>query len=315
MIDSLWNLDVKTAPAPSPQLDKQIPKATKQKLPTLGLAKNERVIFGLSDGFMRYESGYVHVGQLLPDVRLAKGGPPQEIAKGHDLGVLIDGLAQSKEERQKAFEKSKKELIGAIEKGEKESEAAFEFRKAITEHQIAEIERFFVEASRIHAVWNVSNTEKNARLELDLEGLDGTPLEQSVLLLGQTTDEFAGVSKNEAVLSLSGSTTLDPMRNAFLKNIAKLERTLLKKEVTDNAKLSADQKAIDGDLVGLTFDVIDGIVNGGVVNGFLRSWSNADGTLTTVGATHSRGSRGPRSKRCRKVCGPRPEQQARQQGR
>jgi hypothetical protein len=29
--------------------------------------------------------------------------------------------------------------------------------------------------------------------------------------------------------------------------------------------------------------VIDGIVNGGVVNGFLRSWSNADGTLTTVG--------------------------------
>jgi hypothetical protein len=283
LIDSLWNLDVKTAPAPSPQLDKQIPKATKQKLPTLGLAKNERVIFGLSDGFMRYESGYVHVGQLLPDVRLAKGGPPQEIAKGHDLGVLIDGLAQSKEERQKAFEKSKKELIGAIEKGEKESEAAFEFRKAVTEHQIAEIERFFVEASRIHAVWNVSETEKNARFELDLEGLEGTSLEQSVLLLGQTPDEFAGVSKTEAVLSLSGSTTLDPMRNAFLKNIAKLERTLLKKEVADNAKLSADQKAIDGDLVDLTFDVIDGIVNGGVVNGFLRSWSNADGTLTTVG--------------------------------
>jgi hypothetical protein len=283
MIDSLWNLDVKTAPAPSAQLDRQIPKATKQKLPTLGLAKNERVIFGLSDGFMRYESGYVHVGQLLPDVRLAKGGPPPEIAKGHDLGILIDGLAQSKEERQKAFEKSKKELIGAIEKGEKESEAAFEVRKAVTEHQIAEIERFFVEASRIHAVWNVSDKEKNARLELDLEGLDGTSLEQSVLLLGQTPDEFAGVSKTEAILSLSGCTTLDPMRNAFLKNTAKLERTLLKKEVADNAKLSPDQKAIDDALVDLTFDVIDAIVNGGVINGFLRSWSNADGTLTTVG--------------------------------
>lgn len=286
LISSLWDLDVKTAPAPSAQLDRQIPKATKQKLPGLNLAKNERVIFGLSDGFMRYESGYVHIGQQLLDVRLAKAGPPPEIAKGHDLGVLIDGLAQSKEERQKAFEKSKKELIGAIEKGEKESDEGFELRKAITEHQISEIERFFVEASRIQAGWNVSDIEKNARLELDLEALAGTPLEQSVLLLGQTPDEFAGVSKTDAVLSLSGSTTLDPLRNAFLKNAAKLERAFLKKEVADNTKLTADQKKIDDDLVDLTFDVIDGIANGGVINGFLRSWSNADSTLTTVAGGH-----------------------------
>jgi hypothetical protein len=38
--------------------------------------------------------------------------------------------------------------------------------------------------------------------------------------------------------------------------------------------------------VELTFDVIDGIVNGGVINGFLRSWSNADDTLTTVAGGH-----------------------------
>ena len=289
LISSLWDLDVKTAPAPSAQLDRQVPQSTRKKLPSLGLAKNERVIFGLSDGFLRFEapaagtSGYVHIGQQLLDVRLAKAAPPSEIARGHDLGVLIDGLAQSKEEREKAFEKSKKELIGALEKGEKESAEAFELRKAFTEHQIAEIERFFVEASRIQSGWNVSAEDKNARLELDLEGLPGTALEQSVLLLGTTPDEFAGVSKTDAVLSLSGSTTLDPLRHAFMKNTAKLERALLKRQVADNAKLTPDQKTIDDELADLTFDVIDGIVNGGVLNGFLRSWSNADGTLTTVG--------------------------------
>src|SRR5205814_367663 len=195
LIDSLWNLDAKTAPAPSAQLDRQIPQATKKKLPTLGLAKNERVIFGLSDGFMRYEAGHVHIGQQLSAVRLAKGGVPLDVVKGNDVDILIDGLAQPQQDRKKAFEKSKQELLGAITKGEKESEAAFEVRKAITEHQIAEIERFFVEASRIQADWNVSYTEKTARLDLHLERLAGTAHEQNVLVLGQTPDRFARVAE------------------------------------------------------------------------------------------------------------------------
>ena len=285
LISNLWDLDVKTAPAPSASLAKQIPKAVAARLPGLKLAPNERLIFGLWDGFLRYEAGqvHVHIGKLPANVRLAKGGMPVELSKGHDLAILIDGQAQTPEERKKAFEQSKQELLGALTKGKDESEEAFEVRKAITENQVAEIERFFVESSRIYIGWNMSAEKRNARAELELEALPGTSLEQSADLLGQTPDDFAGVSKTDVVFSVSGNFPLDAMRKEFLKTVSKLERAALKKEVAASSKLTNDQKAVDGDLVDLIFDVIDGIDGLGIVNGFIRSWSNDDGTLTTVG--------------------------------
>src|SRR4029077_2039350 len=148
-------------------------------------------IFGLVDqAFLSYESGHVHLATKLEDVRLAKGGLPAELQKGHDLTVYIDGKSQTKEERKTAFDKAKQELVGAITKGESESEAVFEFRKAVTEHQLAEVERFFVEASQIHVGWNVSAADKHARLEIELEGLPETSLEQSVDILGTVPDDF-----------------------------------------------------------------------------------------------------------------------------
>jgi hypothetical protein len=293
MISNLWDLDVKTAPAPSdaksapapsPTLDRQIPKSVKDKVKTLKLAANERLIFGLMDGFLSYESGHVHLGTKLEDVRLAKGGLPTELVKGNDLAVFIDGKAQTKEERQTAFDKAKQELVGAITKGEKESEAVFEIRKALTEHQIAEIERFFVEASRIHIGWNVSAEKKHARLEIELEGLAGTALDQSVDLVGSIPDEFAGVSKQGTVFNFSGTFPLDPLRQNFGTSMAKLGRTQMKKEVADDPNLSAELKKVDDELTDLLFDVVDGIPALGFLNGFACCWANGDGTLTSVAA-------------------------------
>src|SRR5262249_8971591 len=43
-----------------------------------------------------------------------------------------------------------------------------------------------------------------------------------------------------------------------------------------------EEKKTDGDIVDLAFDVVDGFKDLGIINGCLRSWSNNDGTLTTV---------------------------------
>src|SRR5262245_13992090 len=284
LISNLWDLDVKTAPAPSPALNRQIPKAIQTKLPGLKLAPNERLIFGLTDGYLSYESGHVHLGTKIEDVRLAKGGLPPELVKGHDLAIYIDGNAQTKEERKTAFDKARQELVGAITKGESESEAVFEFRKAVTGHQIAEVERFFVEASQIHIGWNVSAANKHARLEIEMEGLPQTSLEQSVDMLGTVPDDFAGVSKNNAVLAISGTIPLDTLRKDFWTTISKLGRKDMKQQVADDANLSEELKKVDGDLTDILFDVVDDIPVLGFVNGFIRCWSNGDGTLTTVGA-------------------------------
>ncbi|HEY2249797.1 MAG TPA: hypothetical protein VGH74_02005, partial [Planctomycetaceae bacterium] len=185
-------------------------------------------------------------------------------------------------ERKTAFEKAKTELIGALTKGESESEAAFAVRKSLTENQIAEFERFFVEASKILIGWNVSDLKKHAELNIDLEGIAGTALEKSVELLGQTPDEFAGVSKKDSVFSLSLNFPLDPLRQAFVKDIANLERKVLKQEITESEKRTPEEKAVDGDLVDLLCDVIEGTSKLGIANAFVRSWKNADGSLSTV---------------------------------
>jgi hypothetical protein len=284
MISNLWDLDVKTAPAPSPTLDRQIPKSVKEKLKKLNLATNERLIFGLTDGFLSYESGHVHLGTKIEDVRLARGGLPADLVKGHDLAAFIDGTAQSKEERKTAFDKAKGEMVGAITKGEKETEGAFEIRKAVTEHQLTELERFFVEGSRIHLGWNVSAEKKHARLEVELEGLAGTSLAESVDVLGTVPDEFAGVSKDGAVLAISGTLPLDSLRKEFLKQFSKLSRAEMKKQIADNAKLTDGQKKTDSDVADLVHDVADDIAVLGYFNGVIRCWSNSDGTLTSVGA-------------------------------
>src|SRR5262249_28292643 len=140
MISNLWDLDVKTAPAPSAALTRQIPQSVRTRLANLKLQPHERLIFGLTDGFLSYESGDVHVATKLEDVRLAKGGLPDELVKGHDLAIFIDGKAQTPEERKAAFEKARQEMVGAITKGEKEHEAVFEARKAFTEQFLAEVE-------------------------------------------------------------------------------------------------------------------------------------------------------------------------------
>ena len=282
LISNLWDLDIKTAPAPKPQLIRQIPPAVTQKLARLRLEKNERLIFRLFDGFMRYESGQVHLGKQLEDVGLAKGTLPVDLVKGHDLAIWIDGMAQAPEKRKTAFEKAKTELIGALTKGESESEAAFAARKSLTEHQIAEFERFFVESSKILIGWNVSEAEKQATLDIDMESIAGTAFEKSVELLSQTPDEFAGVSKKDAIFSLSLNFALDPLRQAFVKDIANLERKLLKKEITESEKRTAEEKAVDSDLVDLVFDLVEGTSKLGIANAFVRSWKNTDGSLSTV---------------------------------
>ncbi len=282
LVLNLWDLDIKTTPPPDTKLIRQVPPVVAGKAARARLEKNERLIFKLYDGFLRYEPGYVNLSVQIDNVRLAKGPLPVEIVAGHKLAALIDGSAQPAEKRKQGFEVAKREMLAAIVKGENESDVVFATRKSITEHQVAELERFFVEASRIFLGWNVSSEKKEAEVNVDLVGLPGSDLEKSVEQLDTTPDEFAGVSRTDAVFSLSVNFALDPLRQAFVKNEAKLERAALKKAIGDNDKLSAAEKAVDSDLADLFFDIVDGTSQLGVANGFVRSWKDPDGSLSTV---------------------------------
>ena len=293
LISNLWDLDVKTAPAPTPQLDRQIPKAVRAKLPDLKLARNERVIFGLTDAFMRYDAGYVHIGKLPTETRLAKGGVSPEIAKGNDIAILIGGSSLKPEDRKKGFARARKEMVGAIVKTEGENDEEFAVRKAITEHDLGELERFFVESSRIFIGYTLSDAKRHAHIGFELEFHPGTDLDKSADMLGETPDPFSGVSKANTVLSLQGNFALDPMRVQLMKTFPKHVQNMLKRYVADNKKLTAGQRATNNTLADLMFEIMDGMPAIEVINGFARCYQNSDGTLTSIGGARiPKGNRG-----------------------
>lgn len=282
---NMWDLDLKTTPPPTPSQIRQVPNAVQGAAKKLMLAKDERMMFNIFDGFLRFEAGagQVHVGKELADVRNAKGGLSADFLKGRDLAVLIDGAVQTPDERRAAFAKAKKEILGGVTKGEKEEEAAFALRKALTEQQMAEIERFFADSEKIEIGWTTSAQQKNAKMAIDLSAVAGTSLEQSIQLLGQTPDEFAGISADGAALKGTMNFPLDEMRKESLKTVSKLARDDLKQKLDVDEKLSKDQKQVDKDLVDLIFDVVDDIGTSGIFNGFARVWSNGNATLTLTG--------------------------------
>ncbi len=64
---ALSDIDVKTAPT-----TERVPASIRSKLETLKLQPNERLIYSLYDGFLRFAGGYVHLGQDLQVVRLSR---------------------------------------------------------------------------------------------------------------------------------------------------------------------------------------------------------------------------------------------------
>src|SRR5262249_4104602 len=71
---NLWDVDVKSAPPPERALVPQVPANVRTKLSSLKLQPNERLIFGISDGFMRFEKGHVQIGDTLDAVRHEHSG-------------------------------------------------------------------------------------------------------------------------------------------------------------------------------------------------------------------------------------------------
>ncbi|MBI3863468.1 MAG: hypothetical protein HY290_16375 [Planctomycetia bacterium] len=282
LVMNLWDLDIKTSPPPEPRLIRQVPPSVQQRTVRARLTADERLVFKLYDAFLRQEPGQVHFSQQLEQLRLAKGAVPANLLEKYRLAALVDGTAQPAEKRKQAFEVAKREMLAALVRGEHESEVVFNSRKALTEHQVAELERFFVESEKILLGWNLSREKKEAELNIDIAGLPGSDIEKSVELLDKTPDEFAGVSKKDAVFSLSLNFALDPLRQAFVKNIANVERAVVKKAIDEAEKKSKEEKAVDSDLADLVFDILDGTAQLGVANGFIRSWRDAGGELSTV---------------------------------
>ncbi len=282
-LENLFDLDVKTAPAPKSSLASQVTKDVHNKLKSLKLDSHERVVFGLYDGFMRYEGGEVRIGETLEDVRMAGGGANVELTKGAGLTVHMDGKSQSPEKRREAFNKTREKLLSNLKKWEDETEGEFGHRKAITEQAFTDIGNLLTEAARAKIDVVISHEKKRGRIDAEMKADTGSALAKRIERIGHTPDEFAGVSKEGTAGWMQVNIPLDERRKESIQSVARHGRAAAKERIDDKTK-SQNQEAKFEDLDDLIADIADDVAGLPEFNGFSRTWSNKGGALTTVGA-------------------------------
>ncbi len=281
---NLWDLDMKTAPAPTPAMNSQVRRSVQEKLRSLKLHPNERIVFGLTDGFLRYESGYVHIGESIEDVRLAKGGISAQAAKGATLGLHIEGDAATPAQRRQAFDKTRQKQLHELKKPEDATEAQFALEKSMLELQLAKIELFFSDAAQLELGWTTSHDKKSSVLAAKMTPAKGTPLAKDIDQMGQLFDDFAGVSSHGVVMSSTINFPNDQTFTQAVKSVTRDTRSLVSDELEKDSRLSAEQKSVDRQFLDLVCNLVDDVAAMPVFNGFARTWANSDGSLTTVGA-------------------------------
>lgn len=289
--ENIWDLDLKTAPPPTPAQLPQVPKDVLERQKSLHLSAQERVIFGLYDAFLSHADGHVHMGSRLEDVRAAaQEKVPTERGKGESLTVRIDGQAEGAKDRHKAFQGTRHDLLEKVERAEGETEADFALKRAYAEYQLDKLELLFAEASKAHLAWTTSHEKKTGRLQASVTGAEGSALAQSITAAGKSPDQFGGISAQQCVSAGSFNAPIAAPLKDPLTALSKRAREVFKAKV-DRKGAAEGEQALQLDLIDLLFDGVDEVNATGLLNGFMRTWAN-DGNLTSVGAVQVRdGSR------------------------
>ena len=284
-VRNLWDIDVKTAPPPEPRLIRQVPAAIRSQVSSLKLQPNERLIFGMRDGFVRYEKGRAYIAETLDAVRYADSAPDGAGAEEATLALRVDGRAAAVEQRRAAFEKSREQVLSRMKKNEEESDAEFAFRRTLVSYQLAKFGLIFSESSQARITWTTSHSKKRSDIDAEIVPAKGTSLEKNLQQVGQLPDAFAGVSKKDTVLSSMINMPVNGALAESFKTVVKQGQEVAQARIDNSSNIESGQKETDRDIAKLIFDVMDDVSSLPVFNGFLRIWLNNDGTLTTVAAT------------------------------
>lgn len=253
--------------------------------PVVGVP-NLHAINGLVEAgaFLRYDEAlkYALVAEWREEVFAYKTLPDAKLLGSNDLVVLIDSTKEQSAERKKAFDRLRKEGIDALKRNPEETQVQFDVRKKAAIHQLDEIERYFVDSEQIRIGWTTDVPGNRIAVDIDLTPLAGTPLAESVGLIGKSPNRFAKVPTEGAVVVLDANFPLDEMHKTQLLEQVPLAIAAIHEEVEKNEKLSAAEKQTGKELSSLGGQIAMGLTKVGAVNGCLRVYPGKGGNFVSI---------------------------------
>ena len=237
--------------------------------------------------WMRYQNGYASITERQANVPLNMPDPSVAIQplvkRGFDVAANLENQVGGQAARKKQFQNTRKNLTAALKQKKDEDPDDFELRKLALDHQLDELERFYVQSEKLILGWTTDAEKKEGRLDIELSPIKDTDLDKSVTLFGNAPSYFVNVERSkDAILSVRINHPLDEMRKSHLADYFKLIRPNTKKRIEKNDKRNDEEKNARKEIVDLLIDMLADGTSGGMVDGFLEV-TNVDEKKTLIG--------------------------------
>lgn len=271
------------------------PNVFRDNIKTIGIkpkmiARGEYSVGGVFKGFLKEVGNITIIAEERADLIPLPGGLHAYKTKldpaDHDLVVSIINDASQIEDRKKAIEEVRTQVIPGLKKLKNEDEPKFELRKLSFDQELTEIQQIYGEAETIRSVADVSSVKKQLTSMTDLKALPGTELAKIVDSQGKEPSYFANIPLSTTE-PLSGmiNLKLDKLRQQHLKNFLTKARPLVQQEISKNEGNKAETKEYTRISADIVFDVLEKGAADGLFDAFINVHANQSGVHTMVGGT------------------------------
>ncbi len=241
------------------------------------LAAGLNRVGGAFEGVIRIHSGHATIAEKIESLPANMQNPAIAIAdllaKKFDFGLMIknDKVAEADCIARRAdFQKAKNEMLAGLKPNTGESQEDFDLRKALTQYQLAEAERFIAESKVLMLGWTTDVPQKQGRLDFELSAILQSSLDVSANLLGQAPGMFSSVPRaNDAILSGRLNFVLDQMRKDNTAEVLPLLRASTAKRI-ETSQRSAEQKVAMKKASDLAIDILTDGAKAGVVDAMIE---------------------------------------------
>jgi len=234
-------------------------------------------------GWLRFAKnfGYAVISEDRGEVPLNIGDPKKTaaplVADGNHLGALMTNATEGLDERRKSFASVRKELLAAIKRGEKETKPEFELRKVLTEQQIDEAERIFVEAERLSVKWTLEKEKGFGNVDIVISALPDTDLARTIQEFSQKKSQFANLQgQTDSILSGRINHPLDAMRQKHFIDIYTQLQARSNERIDASDTLSDAEKNAFREATGVLYEMLISGAKAGLLDAFIDVWPNGE---------------------------------------
>lgn len=279
--------------APKPQVFRNNIRTLGVKSSNLGTGMYQ--LKGLFPGFLKESGGISIIAEDRADATPIPGGLIKHkatlAAKDYDFVARVINTAALLQDREKAIEEVRKQVMPGLKKLKNETDTQFELRKLTLDQEISELKQIYAEAETIKSFTDLVPANKKLVSETELTALAKTPLSDIIDSLAKEPSYFANIPlSDKEPLSSSINLKLDAMRQKHLKNFLAQARPLIQKEIKESETNSAKTKEYTSISTDIVFDVLEKGADDGLLDSIINVHANASGLHTMVGGTRVDGA-------------------------